>query len=77
MVIKHVILITTIAILQLCATSALADVYKYQDKNGKWHFTDKPQKNKTTTADIMVLAFKPTWLINGTTATTPSKSGNM
>ena len=50
MVIKHVILVTTIAIFQLCAASALADVYKYQDKYGKWHFTDKPQQNKTTTA---------------------------
>ena len=50
MVVKHLVLVTTIAILQLCATSALADVYKYQDKNGKWHFTDKPPTNKTTTA---------------------------
>ena len=50
MAIRHFILITAITILQLCITSASADVYKYQDKNGKWHFTDKPQKNQTTTA---------------------------
>ena len=29
---------------------AAADVYKYQDKNGKWHFTDKPPKDKKTSA---------------------------
>jgi len=50
MVIKHLILATMIAIFQICAPGASADVYKYQDKNGKWHFTDKPQTNQTTTA---------------------------
>ena len=29
---------------------ASAGVYKYQDENGKWHFTDKPPKDKTTSA---------------------------
>jgi len=48
MAIKHLILVAAIAILQLGVMSASADVYKYQDKNGKWHFTDKPPSNKTT-----------------------------
>ncbi len=50
MLLKHLILIAVIAISQLCALSAFADVYKYQDKNGKWHFTDKPPQDKKTTA---------------------------
>ena len=44
---KHLFLVMVIAI---CTTNVLADVYKYQDKNGKWHFTDKPQQNQATTA---------------------------
>jgi serine protease Do len=50
MAIKHVILVSVLAVFQLCAMNVSADVYKYQDKNGKWHFTDKPPQNKTTTA---------------------------
>jgi serine protease Do len=50
MVIKHLILLAAFTILHLSAINVSADVYKYQDKNGKWHFTDKPPKNKTTTA---------------------------
>ena len=31
-------------------TDAAAEMYKYQDKHGKWHFTDKPPQDvKTTT----------------------------
>ena len=50
MLLKHLILIAVIAISQLCVLSASADVYKYQDKNGKWHFTDRPPQDKATTA---------------------------
>jgi S1-C subfamily serine protease len=50
MAIKHLILVAAIAISQFGVMSASADIYKYQDKNGKWHFTDKPPSNKTTTA---------------------------
>jgi S1-C subfamily serine protease len=48
--IKHLILVSALAILQLGAMNVSADVYKYQDKNGKWHFTDKAPRNKTSTA---------------------------
>ena len=34
--------------------SAHADVYKYQDKNGKWHFTDKPPEGNKTTTEVAV-----------------------
>ena len=44
---NSLLLILTIAI---GTTPVLADVYKYQDENGKWHFTDKPPENKGTTA---------------------------
>ena len=44
---KHLFLVMVVAI---CTSNVLADVYKYQDKNGKWHFTDKPPENKATTA---------------------------
>ena len=27
-----------------------AGVYKYQDENGKWHFTDKPPEGQNSTA---------------------------
>lgn len=29
---------------------AVAGVYKYQDENGKWHFTDKPPEDQESTA---------------------------
>ncbi len=35
-----------IPLLVMAAFSGHAQVYKYQDKNGKWHFTDKPPKDK-------------------------------
>jgi S1-C subfamily serine protease len=50
MVTNHLILVAALAVLQLCTMSASADVYKYQDKNGKWHFTDKPPQNRNDTA---------------------------
>ena len=50
MIIKKYLLIAAISVLHLCSISASAGVYKYQDENGKWHFTDKPPKNKANTA---------------------------
>lgn len=50
MVIKRIILLAACTVLHLSATNVSADLYKYQDKHGKWHFSDKPPKNKTTTA---------------------------
>lgn len=47
---KNLSLFISVVILSMCALSAGADVYKYQDKNGKWHFTDKPPKDKSTSA---------------------------
>ena len=44
------LLLPTFALLLSCSIGVSADVYKYQDKNGKWHFTDKPPASKTTTA---------------------------
>ena len=47
---KKYLSIFVIAACHLVAASAAADVYKYQDKNGKWHFTDKPPTDKNTSA---------------------------
>jgi S1-C subfamily serine protease len=47
---KRLLLIAAITLVHLSAMPAGADVYKYQDKNGKWHFTDKPPKDKKTSA---------------------------
>ncbi len=47
---KNYLLVIVIAVFHLVAMPAAADVYKYQDKNGKWHFTDKPPKDKKTSA---------------------------
>ena len=47
---KNFLLIAVIALLQLGVTPTGAEVYKYQDKNGKWHFTDKPPKDKNASA---------------------------
>ena len=45
---NKLLLFGAIIVAHLIATPALAEVYKYQDKNGKWHFTDKPPKDKKT-----------------------------
>ncbi len=45
---KILLPIVTILLIHLSATPVAAEVYKYQDKNGKWHFTDKPPKNKNS-----------------------------
>lgn len=45
---KNLLLVAAFSILHLCTLSATAGVYKYQDENGKWHFTDKPPKDKST-----------------------------
>lgn len=45
---KNLLLVAAFSILHLCTLSASAGVYKYQDENGKWHFTDKPPKDKST-----------------------------
>ncbi|MCP4387382.1 MAG: DUF4124 domain-containing protein [Gammaproteobacteria bacterium] len=47
---KKSLLLIAILLVHLTAAPTLADVYKYQDKNGKWHFTDKPPKDKKTSA---------------------------
>jgi S1-C subfamily serine protease len=48
--IKYSLPIVAILLLHAGAMPATADVYKYQDKNGKWHFTDKPPQDKKTSA---------------------------
>ena len=45
MMIKKYLLVAAISIVHLCSMPASAGVYKYQDENGKWHFTDKPPKD--------------------------------
>lgn len=42
---KNGLLIATLSLISVLAVPATAGVYKYQDENGKWHFTDKPPKN--------------------------------
>ena len=43
---KPVLTIAAILALQLVSIPLSADVYKYQDENGKWHFTDKPPQGQ-------------------------------
>ena len=47
---KKILLIAAVTLLQLGTISASAGVYKYQDENGKWHFTDKPPRDKSGSA---------------------------
>jgi serine protease Do len=47
---KKISLLLSTVILALCALGASAAVYKYQDENGKWHFTDKPPKERAGSA---------------------------
>ena len=47
---KKRLLIVAITLIQLSAVPVSADIYKYQDKNGKWHFTDKPPQDKKASA---------------------------
>lgn len=59
------LLLTAVAILALTVTAeAIAAVYKYQDENGKWHYTDKPPAEaessavSTSTGNSKVTDFK-------------------
>ncbi len=47
MAMKNIILLAIASVLHFSAMTALAGVYKYQDENGKWHFSDKPPKDKS------------------------------
>lgn len=47
---NKIISIFIIPLLVMAAFAGHAQVYKYQDKNGKWHFTDKPPKDKKNSA---------------------------
>ncbi len=51
-IMKTILFILTISILCLYQAPASAQVYKYQDKHGKWHFTDKPPKDGKTSAVV-------------------------
>ena len=58
---RKIILIAAISLIYLGSTPVAAGVYKYQDENGKWHFTDKPpwdQKAKAVTASTGKQAVK-------------------
>lgn len=45
------VLLATV-LFSLGTLSASAGVYKYQDENGKWHFTDTPPKDQKTTSAV-------------------------
>ncbi len=49
---KTLSLVAGLAAMHLLLAPALAGVYKYQDENGKWHFTDKPPKNQGSAAVV-------------------------
>ncbi len=50
----HGLIITALAALTLCVTgTAHAELYKYQDKNGKWHFSDKPPADAAGKATVV------------------------
>jgi S1-C subfamily serine protease len=50
MMMNKIVLAAAMVVLHLGTVSVSAGVYKYQDENGKWHFTDQPPKNKANTA---------------------------
>jgi serine protease Do len=64
MTMKNLILIVLIFGLQSLYMSVHADVYKYQDKNGKWHFTDKPPKGSKATTAVAVTPVVQSSLVN-------------
>ncbi len=37
--------IAALALLLIAGAAAAGDMYKWQDENGIWHFSDKPPKN--------------------------------
>ncbi|WP_029134406.1 lytic transglycosylase domain-containing protein [Sedimenticola selenatireducens] len=43
-ILRHGIRAMVLAGLLFCSVSAVADIYKYEDRNGKLHFTDRPMK---------------------------------
>lgn len=45
-------LIVTVSLFHLVSMPVDAEVFKYQDKNGKWHFTDKPPKDKNASTVV-------------------------
>ncbi|TNF90125.1 MAG: DUF4124 domain-containing protein [Gammaproteobacteria bacterium] len=47
---KRIFLFLTMSLVCMAMTPAGAGVYKYQDENGKWHFTDKPPRDQKTSA---------------------------
>lgn len=49
---------STLVIASLIANPALAEIYKYQDENGKWHFSDKPTQG-TATTQTAIASSKP------------------
>ena len=53
MPVYKLLLLTLMVILPAAAT---AGVYKYQDENGKWHFTDTPPANDQSTSVTSVTA---------------------
>ena len=50
MLTRRGIFIPIMVICSMILSPLQADVYKYQDANGKWHFTDKPPDNQARTA---------------------------
>lgn len=49
---KKLFLIVTVSLFHLVSMPVGAEVFKYQDKNGKWHFTDKPPKDKNASTVV-------------------------
>ena len=47
---KLLYIVTLCFYFALGSGSSLAEIYKYQDANGKWHFTDSPPRDQETTA---------------------------
>ncbi|MCU7812203.1 MAG: trypsin-like peptidase domain-containing protein [Candidatus Thiodiazotropha sp. (ex Notomyrtea botanica)] len=55
---SFLISLSVLVIASLITNSALAEIYKYQDKNGKWHFSDKPAQD-TATTQTAIASSKP------------------
>lgn len=47
------------ALLILSAQNAWAQIYKYQDEQGRWHFSDKKPKDQTAVENVSIKTSKP------------------
>jgi S1-C subfamily serine protease len=56
-IIQAVVMVLAICLVAgFCCIPANSEIYKYQDENGNWHFTDTPPEDKADSAEPMAEA---------------------